>query len=151
LFGLSESVRIREVYWACDPDRLQVTRRLAAAFQEAGIPQRRLQGEDNLLMGSGSSLGFILAENSLKALRLRSGDFSALVQYEAFTSPEPASLWVGSFVQELPGSRVLLAVGPRPLADSARETENKALIAVADWTWVEVITNGQELRVVAVK
>ena len=151
LFGLSESVRIREVYWACDPDRLQATRRLAAAFQEAGIPQRRLQVEDNLLMGGGSSLGFILAENSLKALRLRSGDFSALVQYEAFTSHEPASLWVGSFVQELPGSRVLLAVGPRPLADSARETENKALIAVADWTWVEVITNGQELRVVAVK
>lgn len=151
LFGLSESIRIGVVYWACNPERLQTTRRLFAAFQGAGIPQRRLQKEDSLLLGGSASVGFALGEDSLKALRLQNGSFSALIQYEAFTIAEPASLWIGAFTQGVPEGPVRLAVGPRPLTDSARSPENSSLIALTDWTWVEAITDGQELRLVAVK
>jgi hypothetical protein len=151
LFGLNESVRIGAVYWACNPERLQTTRRLYAAFQEAGITQRRLQAEDSLLLDPGASIGFELGEDSLKGLRLQSGDFSALIQYEAAASQEPASLWIGTFAADMPEGQVRLAVGPRPLTNPARDPESRSLIALVDWTWVEAITDGRELRIVAVK
>ena len=151
LFGLSESIRIETVYWACDPERLQTTRRLYAAFQSAGVLQRRLQAEDSLLLDPGASIGFELGEDSLKGLRLQSGDFSALIQYEALTNLEPASLWISTFAQDLPEGQVRLAVGPRPLTDSTQSPESSPIIMLADYRWVEAITDGRELRIVAVK
>ncbi len=151
LFGLNESVRIGAVYWACNPERLQTTRRLYAAFQSAGVLQRRLQAEDSLLMGGSASIHFALGEDSLKGLRLQSGDFSALIQYEAAANPEPASLWIGAFAQDLPEGQVRLAVGPRPLTDSTQSPESSPIIMLADYRWVEAITDGQEFRIIAVK
>ena len=151
LFGLSESFRVNAVYWACDPERLQTTRRLYAEFQSEGIPQSRLQPEDQMILGGGASLGFSLGEDSLKTLRLHSGDFSGLIQYEASASVETASLWLGPFAPEMPAAQARLAVGPRPLAYPAQSPENNALIPLTDWTWVEVVTDGQKLHLVAVK
>ena len=151
LFGLSESIRIETVYWACDPERLQTTRRLYAAFQSAGVLQRRLQQEDVLLLGEGASVGFALGEDSLRALRVRSGDFLALIQYEASASLEQASLWVGAFTDQMPEASAHLAVGPRPLTDPAQSPSSSTITALADYRWVEALSDGKEFRIVAVK
>jgi len=151
LFGISEQLRIGAVYWACDPNRLQTTHRLYAAFQSAGIPQRRLQPEDALLLDEGAQVSFELGTDALAALRVKRGGFSALIEYEAAVSREPTSLWVGSFGTEMPSSQVQLAVGPRPLSAADQQSETGGLIPVSDWTWVEIVTNGKEMRIVAVK
>ena len=44
-----------------------------------------------------------------------------------------------------------LAVGPRPLTDSTQSPESSPIIMLADYRWVEAITDGRELRIVAVK
>jgi len=74
-----------------------------------------------------------------------------LIEYEAAVSREPTSLWVGSFGTEMPSSQVQLAVGPRPLSAADQQSETGGLIPVSDWTWVEIVTNGKEMRIVAVK
>ncbi|HNW94570.1 MAG TPA: ComEC/Rec2 family competence protein [Anaerolineaceae bacterium] len=151
LFGLSESFRIGAVYWACNPERLQTTRRLYETFQSAGVLQRRLQPQDELLLGGSAVLGFTLGEDALKALSLRSADFSALVQFESAVNLEPVSLWLGAFAQEMPDAQARLAVGPRLLTDLEQNPEISRVIALSEWTWVEAATDGHALRILAVK
>jgi len=151
LYGINESVRIEVVYWACDPDRLQTTRRLYASFQTSGILQRRLQPDDALLFGDGALVSFELGADSLSSLRVQSGLYSALIQYKADSSPEPVSLWVGAYGAEMPGAQVHLALGTRPLSGDLPVSPSSGLISVADYTWVEVVTDGQGMRLVAVK
>ncbi len=113
LFGLNESVCIGAVYWACNPERLQTTRRLYAAFQEAGITQRRLQAEDSLLLDPGASIGFELGQD-LKGLRLQS---LAIFPRSSSTKLPPARSQPACGLapaQDFPEGQVRLAVGSPP-------------------------------------
>lgn len=104
-----------------------------------------------MFLGLGASMEFDLGKDSLKGLRLQSGNFSALIQYEASASLEQASLWVGAFTDQMPEASAHLAVGPRPLTDPAQSPSSSTITALADYRWVEALSDGKEFRIVAVK
>ncbi len=104
-----------------------------------------------MLLDPGASIGFRAWTGLPQGTAPAERRFSALIQYEAAANPEPASLWIGAFAADMPEVPLLLTVGLPPLTNPARDPESRSLIALVDWTWVEAITDGRELRIVAVK
>jgi hypothetical protein len=127
--------------WGCDPDDRQISKRLWSSFADEGIAQTRLTG-DELLDFQPGSLSFKMTDENLQALILEQAGFTGWVIFEDAWEPIPAaSLLVQPWQEELaePEAQVWVLTG-----DGEREETANAFWA-ADYHWLRVETNGQEL------
>ncbi len=79
LVGLSEHINIQQVYWVCDPDRIQTTKMLYQAFETAGVYQKGLFTGDYLDLGEDASLKLLESSDDSKQFSVTWKGFSALL------------------------------------------------------------------------
>ena len=79
LIGLNDHVNISQVYWVCEPDRIQTTKLLYQAFESAGVDQRGLFVDDYLDLGEGASLKLLESSDDSKQFSVIWKGFSALL------------------------------------------------------------------------
>lgn len=99
LVGLTGRVKVSQVVWACDPERIQTTRQLYRTFTDANIPQTNFAVGDQLDLGNGVMITLVTSVDNKAVLNLVWEDFSAsLVVGEAAPSTaidgRLASLWI---------------------------------------------------------
>jgi competence protein ComEC len=152
LFGLAESFTLGKVYWGCDPERIQTTRRVYAAFQQAQIPQQRLQSTDQLNLG-GAQLAFTFGEESLAAVQIDQANFHALINYSAASSAinKPTSVFIGPEMPPASAAQLTLLTAALPLEAPKIASDAGAIVLTSDYTWVETTSDGYYIWINGVK
>jgi len=152
LFGLTESFTLGNIYWGCDPERIQTTRRLYAAFQQAQIPQQRLQSTDQLNLG-GAQLAFTFGEESLAAVQIDQANFHALINYSAASSAidKPTSVFIGPEMPRASAAQLTLLTAALPLEAPKIASNAGAIVLASDYTWVETTSDGYYIWINGVK
>jgi len=152
LFGLTESFTLDTVYWGCDPERIQTTRRLYAAFQQAQIPQRRLAANDLIDLG-GAQLAFIFGEESIAALQVNQQNFNAVIDYDpsALSQKNSNSLIVSAEIPKTAAAQLVLLTGALPIAQEDKPTWVNGLILANEYAWVETTTDGTNIWINGVR
>jgi len=163
LVGLVERVRIAQVVWACDQERIQTTRQLYRSFADADIPQTSLATGDQLDLGDGAMITLVSSGNNSAALDLAWEDFSAsLVVGEAAPSTvidgRLGNLWIlpgnlkGSNIPTVTSSPLVawLAIDPDSLplsGDPAILGSLQGIIPLrSDQAgWLRLTTDGQQV------
>ena len=140
LFGLTRQVKVGQVFWGCDPEGRQISKRLWSSFAAEGIAQTRLTG-DELLDFQPGSLRFSVAEGVLQALVLAQKGFIGQVMFDGQVEPlQDASLlvqpWQAGLVES--NAQVWVLTG-----EGEREEAGDALWA-GDYRWLKVETDGQQ-------
>ncbi|MFZ3071601.1 MAG: hypothetical protein WA110_10850, partial [Anaerolineaceae bacterium] len=155
LFGLSDEFRIGQVLWACDPERIQTTRRLYQSFQEAQVPQRRLTSADALMLGTNAEAQFNLSEDHLAAMLISQDDFHAQVLFEntAGASEKHLELLIlpGAAASE-PASastalqaQIAIFTSHVPEGLPNRLSTHYLPVQAADYTWTEASSDGRQI------
>jgi len=152
LFGLTESFTLGKVYWGCDPERIQTTRRIYAAFQESQVPQQRLQPTDQLNLG-GAQLVFTFGEESLAAVQIDQANFHALINYSAAASARdnPTSVFIGPEMPPASAAQLTLLTAALPLEAPSIASNAGAIVLASDYTWVETASDGYNIWINGVK
>jgi hypothetical protein len=152
LFGLTESFTLGKVYWGCDPERIQTTRRIYTAFQQAQVPQQRLQPANQLDLG-GAQLAFAFGKESLAALQIDQADFHALISYDASFSPKDNSigLLINSTMPPASTAQLTLLTGAPPLEALSIASNADAIMLANNYTWVETSSDGTNIWINGVK
>ena len=152
LFGLTESFTLGKVYWGCDPERIQTTRRLYAAFQQAQVPQQRLQPTDQLDL-RGAQLAFTFGEESLAAVQIDQANFHALINYSAASSAidKPTSVFIGPEMPPASAAQLTLLTAALPLDAPNLLPNANALVLAHDYAWVETSSDGYNIWINGVK
>ncbi len=152
LFGLTESFTLGKVYWGCDPERIQTTRRIYTAFQQAQVPQQRLRPMDLLDLG-GAQLAFSFGEESLAALQIDQADFHALISYSAaaFRKNKSISLFISPAMPSDSVAQLTLLTAAMPLEESNIASNAGAIVLASNYTWVESTSDGYNIWINGVK
>lgn len=152
LFGLTQSFTLGKVYWGCDPERIQTTRRIYAAFQQAQVPQQRLQPTDQLDLG-GAQLVFTFGEESLAAVQIDQANFHALINYSAAASARdnPTSVFIGPEMPPASAAQLTLLTAALPLEAPNIASNAGAIVLASDYTWVETTFDGYNIWINGVK
>jgi len=152
LFGLTESFTLGKVYWGCDPEHIQTTRRVYTAFQQAQVPQQRLRPTDQLDLG-GAQLAFSFGEESLAALQIDQADFHALISYSAaaFQKNKSISLFISPAMPSDSVAQLTLLTAALPLEESNIASNAGAIVLASDYTWVESTSDGYNIWINGVK
>ena len=152
LFGLTQSFTLGKVYWGCDPELIQTTRRIYTAFQQAQVPQQRLQPTDQLDLGS-AQLAFTFGEESLAAVQIDQTNFHALIDYSAASSTRdnPTSLLIGPEMPSASAAQLTLLTAALPLEAPNMAPNAGAIVLASDYTWVETISDGYNIWINGVK
>lgn len=152
LFSLTDSFTLGKVYWGCDPERIQTTRRIYAAFQQAQVPQQRLQPTDQLDL-SGAQLAFTFGEESLAAVQIDQANFHALINYNAAASARynPTSVFIGPEMPPASAAQLTLLTVALPLEAPNIASKAGAIVLASDYTWVETTSDGYNIWINGVK
>jgi len=152
LFGLTQNFTLGKVYWGCDPERIQTTRRIYAAFQQAQVPQQRLQPTDQLDLG-GAQLVFTFGEESLAAVQIDQANFHALINYSAAASARdnPTSVFIGPEMPPASAAQLTLLTAALPLEAPNIASNAGAIVLASDYTWVETTFDGYNIWINGVK
>ena len=141
LFGLTRQVKVGQVLWGCDPEERQISKRLWNSFAAEEITQMRLTG-DELLDFQPGSLSFTMADAKLQALILKQAGFTGWVIFGDPGEPVPsASLLVQPWQEGLGESDSQVWV----LTSEGEHKEAGNALWAADYRWLKVETDGQEL------
>ncbi len=141
LFGLTRQVKVGQVLWGCDPNDRQISKRLWSSFDSEDIAQIRLTG-DELLDFQPGSLSFTMADAKLQALILKQAGFTGWVIFGDPGEPVPsASLLVQPWQEGLGESDSQVWV----LTSEGEHKEAGNALWAADYRWLKVETDGQEL------
>lgn len=166
LVGLSEHVSIGTALWACDPERIQTTRRLYQDMQADKVIQATFTEGDWLDLGQDASLKLLDNGSEETYIQVNWEDFSALMvfgkpmlKYYEKTSPhsllilpgqtEPDDLDITK-IEEMHPQAVILSVDKQqlPLDGSFLLSDllnGFSIIRTDQLGWVNVRTDGQQM------
>jgi competence protein ComEC len=170
LVGLTGRVKISQVVWACDPERIQTTRQLYLSFEDADVPQTSFVVGDQLDLGNGALITLVGSVDNSSVFDLAWEDFGAsLVIGEAapFTSNDgrypnlwilPGDLKEGALPSTVPPSLLLtwLTIDPDSLPISGDPAISEHLYGVPTLRsdqagWLRLATDGQQVWLSAQK
>ena len=135
LFSLPDQLKVRQVLWLCDWERIQTTKTLFARFSELGLSQRKALEEDALLLDPGLLLDFGLNGGVLESVQIPAVNFSML--FEEDSSPPVAALLLTSEQLVLSNAG---CTGACPALAS-----DLAPYKLADYAWLEIQSDGKAL------
>jgi competence protein ComEC len=135
LFSLPDQLKVRQVLWLCDWERIQTTKTLFARFSELGLSQRKALEEDALLLDPGLLLDFGLNGGVLESVQIQAVNFSML--FEEDSSPPVAALLLTSEQLVLSNAG---CTGACPALAS-----DLAPYKLADYAWLEIRSDGKAL------
>ena len=140
------------LFRSCDPERIQTTRRIYAAFQQAQVPQQRLQPTDQLDLG-GAQLVFTFGEESLAAVQIDQANFHALINYSAAASARdnPTSVFIGPEMPPASAAQLTLLTAALPLEAPNIASNAGAIVLASDYTWVETTSDGYNIWINGLK
>lgn len=153
LFGLAGQFRIGQVLWACDPERIQTTRRLYESFQKEQVLQRRLVPGMSLDLGGGGQAYFTFAEEDLASMQLTQGDFYAQVVFDDSQINAGENLTVlitgsqsgaAETIGKTAKSQVTILTSFPKLEQTAQIASGYFPVRAGDYRWVEVASDGRQ-------
>ncbi|HSN94715.1 MAG TPA: ComEC/Rec2 family competence protein [Anaerolineaceae bacterium] len=135
LYSLPEQIKVRQVLWLCDWERIQTTKTLFNRFSQLGLSQRKALTEDALLLEPGLTLEFGLREDLLESIHIEAINFSFLFEKEGAET--------NSGLQLTPEKLILSTsncTGICPEIESGFASYN-----LADYAWLEIQSDGRSL------
>ena len=135
LFSLPEQLRVRQVLWLCDWERIQTTKTLFARFSQLGLSQRKALEEDALLLGPELRLDFELIGGLLSSVHIEAVNFSMLFEKDS-SSPEAGLLLT-------PSQLLFSNVGCTGTCPAMEP--NIAPYTLGDYAWLEIQSDGNSL------
>jgi len=166
LVGLSKHVSIGTALWACDPERIQTTRRLYQDMQADQVIQATFTEGDWLDLGQDASLKLLDSGSEETYIQVNWEDFSALMvfgkpmlKYYEKTNPYSLLILPGqtgpedldiSKIEEMHPQAVILSVDQQqlPLDGSFSLSDflnGFSIIRTDQLGWVNVRTDGQKM------
>jgi competence protein ComEC len=131
LFSLPDQVRVRQVLWLCDWERIQTTQSLFARFSQLGLNQRKALPEDALLLAPELLLRFTINGGVLESARLDGANFT--MSFAKQTSPS------GTGILLTPDHLILsnsVCTGLCPYVGA-----NVVPFNLSDYAWLEIQTD----------
>lgn len=135
LFNLPDQVKVRQVLWLCDWERIQTTKTLFSSFSEQGLNQRRALPEDALLLAPELLLSFNLDEDNLESVHVDGVNFTM-----PFTEKTPSS---EAAILLTPDQLILNNTACSGICPSV--PKNIASYHLADYTWLEIQSDGNSI------
>ena len=135
LFSLPDQIKVRQVLWLCDWERIQTTKTLFTRFSQLGLSQRKALPVDGLLLAPGHLLSFEQEGDALGSVFLESLKFVMLFSEEV---SEPEAAIVLTPEQLILGSNTCSG-------DCPELALNTAPYNLADYSWLEFQSDGKNL------
>ncbi len=135
LFSLPDQIRVRQVLWLCDWERIQTTKTLFTRFSQLELSQRKALPGDVLILAPGYFLGFGLEGDIIDHAHLDGANFTM------------------TFVDDAPATETaLLLTSDELILNNAACTglcpalaPNTAPYNLGDYSWLELQTDGNTL------